>query len=163
MIILVVEDNPQQMELIRTVLEQERYASDEAVDGADALKKIEVRDYDLAIIDLDLPQTSGQELVARMRELGLTTPVLILTANDELSSKVTLLNAGADDYLTKPFAVSELIARVQALLRRPESFVSNSVKIGNIEMVYNTHEIFLNGERIKLTKNEFRLLDYLVR
>ena len=163
MIILVVEDEPEQLELITTVLEGERYVVDKATDGQDALSKIEVRDYDLVIIDLDLPVLSGQELVARMRQLGLSTPALILTANDELGSKVTLLNSGADDYLTKPFAVSELLARVGAILRRPKQEVANTFQTGDLEIRYGTHEVAIGGQIVKLTRNEFRLLDFLAR
>lgn len=161
MIILVVEDDRTQAELIKTVLEQERYVIDIVSDGAEALKRVEIRDYDLAIVDLDLPQVPGQTIIARMRELELPTPVLVLTANEEMGSKVNLLDSGADDYLTKPFAVGELNARVRALLRRPKQILGNSFKLGDLQIMYGTHEVVINGERIKLTKNEFRLLDYL--
>jgi two-component system copper resistance phosphate regulon response regulator CusR len=144
MVILVVEDDFQQAALIKAILEEEEYVVDQAFDGQEGLRKIEVRDYDLAVIDLDLPQVTGEELVRRIRELGLATPVIILTANDEVGSKVGLLDIGADDYLTKPFAVDELIARTRAILRRPPPVVSSTLKMGDLEMRYGTHEVYVN-------------------
>jgi DNA-binding response OmpR family regulator len=161
MIILLIEDNKEQAELVKTVLEQERFLVDVINDGAEGLKRVEVRDYDLAIIDLDLPNVPGTAIINRMRELELPTPVLVLTANDQLGSKVGLLDSGADDYLTKPFAVGELQARLRALLRRPKQVIDNNFKLGNLQIMYGTHEVSINGEKIKLTKNEFRLLDFL--
>jgi DNA-binding response OmpR family regulator len=163
MIILLIEDNQEQAELIKTVLEQERYVVDTAPDGMEGLKKVEIRDYDLVIVDLELPHVSGDTIISRVRELELSTPILVLTANDQLGSKVNVLDAGADDYLTKPFAVGELHARVRALLRRPKEIISNSFKLGDLKIIYGTHEVQVNGEPVKLTKNEFRLLDYLMR
>lgn len=163
MVILLVEDEKKQAEFIHKALEQDYYKVDVSYDGEDALKKIEVRDYDTIIVDLNLPKISGDELVKRIRGMGLHTPILVLTANDDVDRKVANLDSGADDYLTKPFAIDELLARVRALLRRekvaqPQTFVQ-----GNLELIYGTHEVKVNGQPIKLTKNEFRLLDFLSR
>ncbi len=163
MVILLVEDEKKQAEFIQKALEQDYYKVDVAYDGEDALKKIEVRDYDGMIVDLNLPKVDGGTLIAKTRELGLSTPILVLTANDELDTKVRNLDTGADDYLTKPFAIDELLARVRALLRREKVALPQTFKQGNMELIYGTHEVKINGNPIKLTKNEFRLLDFLSR
>jgi len=162
MIILVIEDNKEQSDLIKTILEEERYVVDASTDGKEALDRVEVRDYDLLIVDLDLPSVTGQDIIKRVRELGISVPVLVVTANDQLGSVVNLLDQGADDYLTKPFAASELVARVKALLRRPQQIVGNTFKIGKVNVIYGTHEVSVNDKTVKLTKNEFRLLDFLL-
>jgi DNA-binding response OmpR family regulator len=136
---------------------------DAAYDGEEALKKAEVRDYDTMIFDLNLPKLDGATLIQKVREMGLSTPILVLTANDELDTKVANLDTGADDYLTKPFAIDELLARVRALLRREKVALPQTFKQGNLELVYGTHEVRINGNPVKLTKNEFRLLDFLSR
>jgi DNA-binding response OmpR family regulator len=163
MVILLVEDEKKQAEFIQKALEQDYYKVDIAYDGEDALQKIEVRDYDGMIIDLNLPKISGDDLVKKVRELGLHTPILVLTANDATERKISNLDNGADDYLTKPFALDELLARVRALLRREKVALPQTFKQGNLELVYGTHEVKVNGNPIKLTKNEFRLLDFLSR
>lgn len=162
MVILLIEDEPKQSEFISTALEQAAYVVDTAFDGEEALKKIEVRDYDLMIVDLHLPKVSGEELIGRIRELKLTVPILVLTANDNTDTKVLTLNAGADDYLTKPFALDELLARVRALMRRPATVVPHTFVAGQLELRYGTHEIKAGEKVVKLTRNEFRLLDFLV-
>ncbi len=162
MVILLIEDEPKQSEFIATALEQAAYVVDTAYDGEEALKKIEVRDYDLMIVDLHLPKVSGEELIGRIRELKLATPILVLTANDNTDTKVLTLNTGADDYLTKPFALDELLARVRALMRRPAAVVPHTFVAGQLELRYGTHEIKAGEKVVKLTRNEFRLLDFLV-
>jgi DNA-binding response OmpR family regulator len=163
MVILLIEDEKKQAEFIQKALDQDYYKIDVAYDGEEAMQKIEVRDYDLIIVDLNLPKLPGEEVVKRIRSLGLHTPILVLTANDDISMKVANLNEGADDYLTKPFALDELLARVRALLRREKVAQPQVFKQGNLELVYGTHEVKINGQPVKLTKNEFRLLDFLSR
>jgi DNA-binding response OmpR family regulator len=158
-----VEDEKKQAEFIQKALEQDYYKVDVAYDGEEALKKAEVRDYDTMIFDLNLPKLDGATLIQKVREMGLSTPILVLTANDELDTKVANLDTGADDYLTKPFAIDELLARVRALLRREKVALPQTFKQGNLELVYGTHEVRINGNPVKLTKNEFRLLDFLSR
>jgi DNA-binding response OmpR family regulator len=161
MVILLIEDEPKQSEFIATALEQAAYVVDTAYDGEEALKKIEVCDYDLMIVDLHLPKVSGEELIVRIRELKLTVPILVLTANDNTDTKVLMLNTGADDYLTKPFALDELLARVRALMRRPAAVTPHIFIAGKLELLYGTHEIKVAEKIVKLTHNEFRLLDFL--
>lgn len=163
MVILLIEDEHKQAEFIQKALEQDYYKVDVVFDGQEALERIEVRDYDGIIVDLNLPNISGQEIVKKIRELKLSTPVLVLTANDDVTSKVENLDNGADDYLTKPFSIDELLARVRALLRRKENPLPQTFKQGDLELMYATHEVKINGKPIKLTKNEFRLLDFLSR
>ena len=163
MIVLLIEDEKKQSEFIQRALEQDYYKVDVSYDGKEALERIEVRDYDLVIVDLNLPNVEGTEIVKRIRELQLKTPVLVLTANDDVNSKVANLDNGADDYLTKPFALDELLARVRALLRREAVPLPQTFKQGNLELVYSTHEVKIDGNPVKLTKNEFRLLDFLSR
>lgn len=163
MVILLIEDEKKQSEFIQRALEQDYYKVDALFDGKEAMDRIEVRDYDLIIVDLQLPQVSGVDIVKRIRELKLKTPILVLTANDDTSMKVANLDNGADDYLTKPFALDELLARVRALLRREATPIPQTFKQGNLELMYATHEVKVDGSPIKLTKNEFRLLDFLSR
>ncbi len=163
MVILLIEDEKKQAEFIQRALEQDYYKVDVAYDGREGLDRIEVRDYDLIIVDLNLPIIKGEEIVNRIRELKLKTPVLVLTANDDLNMKVMNLDNGADDYLTKPFALDELLARVRALLRREAAPIPQTFKQGNLELMYATHEVKVDGQQVKLTKNEFRLLDFLSR
>ena len=163
MIVLLIEDEKKQSEFIQRALEQDYYKVDVAYDGQEAINKVEVRDYDLIIVDLNLPSVQGGEIVKKIRELGLKTPVLVLTANDDVTTKVSNLDNGADDYLTKPFALDELLARVRALLRREAAPIPQTFKQGNLELVYSTHEVKIDGQPVKLTKNEFRLLDFLSR
>ncbi len=163
MVILLIEDEKKQSEFIQRALEQDYYKVDAVFDGKEAMDRVEVRDYDLIIVDLQLPQVSGVEIIKRIRELKLKTPVLVLTANDDTNMKVSNLDNGADDYLTKPFALDELLARVRALLRREAAPIPQTFKQGNLELMYSTHEVKVDGSPVRLTKNEFRLLDFLSR
>lgn len=160
--VLIVEDEPRLAENIsRSLRESAGYAVDIAPDGTEGLFLAEANPYDLILLDLMLPGFSGLELLTRIRGLGQHTPVLVVTAKDEKESVVALLNAGADDYVTKPFDLGELLARAKALIRRGKGQPSPVLAIGDLQL--NTvNRSVKRGERlINLTAMEYRVLEYL--
>jgi heavy metal response regulator len=163
MYILVVEDERKVAAFLRKGLQEEGYAVDVAYDGEEALLLGRVNQYDLIILDIMLPGKDGIEVLRELRAQRISTPVLMLTARDSLEDKVQGLDSGADDYLTKPFAFAELLARIRALLRRgkPES----SVRLTAADLVLDpaTREVQRAGEPIELTSREYALLEYLLR
>jgi DNA-binding response OmpR family regulator len=163
--ILIIEDEEILAELIKKSLESEGYAADYLTDGVSGQSRIESshKDYDLIIIDLMLPQKSGSEVCYDVRKMGITTPILILTAKVGVESKVSLLDTGADDYMQKPFELSELFARIRALTRRPSAVIPNELRVGNLTLSSSTKQVFKNKKEINLTLKEFRLLEYLMR
>ncbi|HYD93251.1 MAG TPA: response regulator transcription factor [Candidatus Paceibacterota bacterium] len=163
--LLVVEDEPKLAAIIQKGLEAKGHAVDVIGDGAEALTRIQVHhgDYDLVVLDLMLPSKSGTEICKEIREAGITTPILILTARTETEHKVELLLAGADDYLTKPFSFDELLARIQAILRRPSEALPAVLVAGDIELDTVGHTVRRAGEEVPLTLKEFRLLEYFMR
>jgi len=160
---LVVEDEPKVASFIRRALEEESYAVDLCRDGSQALDMPQMVDYDLALLDLMLPGLSGLELLKAWRAAGVKTPVLILTARSELDQRVKGLDAGADDYLTKPFAIEELLARVRALLRRSGGAPTGVLQIEDLVLNPVTREVTRGGQRLELTSKEYALLEYLMR
>ncbi|NET30130.1 two-component system response regulator RppA [Okeania sp. SIO1I7] len=168
--ILLVEDEPDLGTAIKRVLTQESYVVDWAVDGAIAWEYLEsqLSLYRLAIVDWLLPGLSGLELVKLLRKKNSPIPVLILTAKDTMADKVMGLDAGADDYLVKPFGMAELLARLRALQRRSPEIQPQKLQVGNLILDYGTNTVFLmNKERekqvINLTHKEFVLLEYFLR
>lgn len=163
--LLVVEDEPKLAAIIQKGLEAKGYAVDTLGDGAEALTRIQVhhQDYDLILLDLMLPSKSGSEICKEVREAGVTTPILILTARTETEHKVELLLAGADDYMVKPFSFDELLARIQAILRRPSESLPAVLSAGDIELDTVGHTVSKGGEEVPLTLKEFRLLEYFLR
>jgi two-component system copper resistance phosphate regulon response regulator CusR len=159
--ILVVEDERKLAELIARALRAERYAVDTAYDGASAWKMIETYDYDLVILDLMLPELDGSEILRRMRRRNQQVPILILTARDATEEKVRNFEAGADDYLTKPFAFAELMVRIKALLRRGPVSRSSVLRVGDLEVDRLTQQVRRAGRKIELTAQEYALLEYL--
>ena len=160
--VLIVEDEPRLADnMARSLRESAGYAVDIAPDGREGLFLAESNTYDLLLLDLMLPGFSGMELLTRIRKAGQHTPVLVVTARDEKESVVALLNAGADDYLTKPFDLGELLARAKALIRRGKGQPSPVLTIGDLEL--NTvNRTVRRGERpISLTAMEYRVLEYL--
>lgn len=160
--VLIVEDEPRLAENIaRSLRESAGYAVDIAPDGQEGLFLAESNTYDLLVLDLMLPGLSGADLLTRIRKLGQHTPVLVVTARDDKESVVALLNTGADDYLTKPFDLGELLARAKALIRRGKGQPSPLLTIGDLEL--NTvNRTVRRGERpITLTAMEYRVLEYL--
>ena len=163
--ILIIEDEESLAQLLKRGLESEGYAVDHLADGESGQRRIELnhKDYDLIILDLMLPRKSGAEVCQAIRELKISTPILILTAKGELESKVSLLDMGADDYMLKPFAFSELLARIRALTRRPEVTLTSELKTNDLILNLNTKKLYRNGKEIPLTLKEFRLLEYFMR
>ena len=161
--LLVVEDEKKVASFIKKGLEEEYYAADIANDGREGLKLADSEEYDLIIMDLMLPFIDGVTLTKEIRKRKISTPILMLTVKDTVESKVEGLDSGADDYLTKPFAFEELIARVRALLRRNEGAKASVLKIKNITLDLLSHRLIKDGKEIILTPKEFAILEYLVR
>lgn len=161
--ILVVEDETKIARLLKKNLEEEGYAVEVSADGVDALKRAMATRYDAILLDLMLPKQDGMSVLRTLRAKKIGTPVLILTARGDVSARVEGLTAGADDYLAKPFAMDELVARVRALIRRVTGESITLYKIGDLEMNLVTREVKRGGRPIELTAREFRLLEHLMR
>jgi len=159
---LLVEDEKNVAAFIKKGLEEEFYAVDVAEDGAEGFLMATSNEYDLMILDIMLPGINGIELCKRLREKGLKAPILMLTAIDSVNSKVEGLESGADDYLTKPFAFSELLARIKALLRRTSDSVSE-LSLEDLRMDLLSRRVFREDKEVVLTPKEFSLLEYLLR
>ncbi|MBV8742999.1 MAG: response regulator transcription factor [Sinobacteraceae bacterium] len=159
--ILIVEDEQKLSDLIVRALQAERYAVDAAADGTSGWQMAEAFEYDLIILDLMLPGLDGTEVLQRVRRKNSTVPILILTAQDATSAKVRNFEAGADDYLTKPFAFAELLMRVKALLRRGPVTRSSVLRVGDLEIDRLSQQVRRAGRRIELTPKEYALLEYL--
>jgi len=161
--ILVVEDDKKVAGFIKKGLEEETYAVDVAYDGEDGLHFGSEGQYDLIILDIMLPKIDGLEILSKLRDQGKDTPILLLTAKDAVDDKVTGLNKGADDYLTKPFAFSELLARVRVLLRRGKAEVKTTLMISDLTLDLVSHKVNRGGDEIELTGKEYGLLEYFMR
>lgn len=166
MTILIVEDDERIFQFVKRGLEEEGYLTEVATTGGLALEMAKHGKYDLVLLDLMLPDLSGQEVCLQLRQHGVNTPIMILTAIDALEDKVAALRMGADDYLTKPFAFDELIARVQALLRRnqKQNYKEHvtELTVGPLILNKETREVYRDGRRIELTSKQFILLEYLM-
>lgn len=162
--ILIVEDERKIARALGRALKNEKYAVDISHDGTDAYAMAEMIDYDLLILDRMIPgDYDGLSLTKKLREEGKNVPILLLTALGATQDKKEGLDGGADDYLTKPFALDELLARVRALLRRPQTSVETVLRVADLSLDLNTHEVLRNNQKIELTNKEFSLLEYLVR
>ncbi len=161
--ILVVEDEPGIANFVRQGLMEAGYAVDLAWDGREGLDYALAADYDVLVLDIMLPKMDGLELLRELRRLGDKTPVLMLTARDTVDNRVEGLDAGADDYLVKPFAFPELLARVRALLRRPPLQVGTILRVGDLEMDTAKREVRRNDRPIELSPREYAVLEYLMR
>lgn len=160
--ILVIEDEVKIAGAIKKGLELKGYAVDMVHDGETGLSYAADSDYDLVVLDRMLPGLDGVELAKKVREAGGHVPILMLTARGTIGDKVEGLNAGADDYLVKPFSFDELIARVKALLRRPAQQTGTTLKVDDLELNSNSYEVSRAGEPIKLSHKEFALLEYFM-
>lgn len=160
--ILVVEDDPKIASFLKKGLEEESFCVDVCNSGEDALYLVGVNRYDIIILDIMLHGMNGDEACRRIRHEKITTPILMLTAKNAIDDKVTLLNAGADDYLTKPFSFEELLARIRVQLRKKEQ-VDNILYCADLAINLNTKEVNRGGVSIPLTSKEYALLEYLAR
>ena len=163
--ILLIEDEEKLASALKKGLESESYSVDVVMDGNKGLTRISLHrsDYDIVILDLNLPSLGGDEVCKQMREKGITVPVIILTAQADVDSKVRLLMTGADDYLAKPFSFAELTARIQALLRRPTTALPQILRSGDIELNPSTRRAMRAGREMVLTLKEYGLLEYFIR
>lgn len=164
--ILIVEDETRLAKLIRQVLEEEHYKVEVAHEGKQGLELARAGHYDLIILDVMLPGLDGLQICRRLRNEGNTTMVLMLTARDAVPDRVNGLDAGADDYLTKPFAFEELLARVRALVRRrlhPENLANPVLKLEDLELDLASHRVRRGDKALDLTAKEYALLEYLMR
>ncbi|GJM00783.1 MAG: DNA-binding response regulator [Methyloligella sp.] len=160
--LLVVEDDKDLNRQITTALEEAGYVVDTAHDGEDGHFLGETEPYDAVILDIGLPTMDGISVLENWRRANLKMPVLILTARDRWSDKVAGMDAGADDYVSKPFHMEEVLARVRALLRRSTGHATNEIEVGNLRLDTKAAKVTVDGTLIKLTSHEFRLLAYLV-
>jgi heavy metal response regulator len=161
--ILVVEDERRITAFIKRGLEEERYAVDVAYDGEEALDWAAMVDYDLIVLDVLLPKKDGIEVCRELRAQGNKVPILMLTARDAIEDRVQGLDSGADDYLVKPFAFQELLARIRALLRRSGEIKTARLLVGDLVLDTLTHRASRGGQVIELTAREYALLEFLMR
>ena len=161
--ILVVEDEVNLNDIIVKKLKLEHYGVDSCFDGKEALDYIFSVEYDVIILDIMLPKLDGFEVLKKIRKQNIKTPVLLLTARDGIEDRVQGLDFGADDYLIKPFAFDELLARIRVLLRRNTNNASNVFTIANLTVNCDSHEVFRDKISIKLSTREFTILEYMIR
>ena len=161
--ILVVEDEVNLNDIIVKKLKLEHYGVDSCFDGKEALDYIFSAEYDVILLDIMLPKLDGFEVLKKIRNKNIKTPVLLLTARDGIEDRVQGLDFGADDYLVKPFAFDELLARIRVLLRRNTDNASNIFTLSNLTVYCNSHEVFRDNTSIKLSTREFTILEYMIR
>jgi len=160
--ILVIEDEKKIASFIKRGLTEQNYTVDVAADGEEGLYLAEINPYDLIVLDIMLPGKDGFTVCRTLRSKNINTPILMLTARDDLRDKIFGLDSGADDYLTKPFAFAEFLARVRVLLRRHGSVKSTTLRVADLELDQLTHQVARAGKPIDLTPTEYALLEYLL-
>lgn len=160
--ILIIEDEEALAQRIRKILQNERYTAEVCFDGNEGLEQALVEPYDLIILDVMLPGIDGFQILSELRREGISVPVLMLTAKTQVEDKVSGLDLGADDYLTKPFAVPELLARVRSLLRRKSDVKSTALTIGDLKIDTATHGVKKDDHDIELTTKEYAILEFLL-
>ncbi len=161
--VLVIEDDPTVGQFVKRGLEEQRWNVDLVADGEEGEMLARTQPYDLVVLDMRLPGRSGLDVLRNLRARGFERPVLVLTAQDAIDAKVETLRAGADDYVTKPFAFEELLARVEALGRRPRVLATPVLKVSDLEVDLDAREVRRAGALVELTPKEFLVLEYLCR
>jgi two-component system copper resistance phosphate regulon response regulator CusR len=161
--ILVIEDDPTVGQYVKRGLEEQRWGVDLVPDGEEGERRAHSDAYDLIVLDMRLPGRSGMDVLRNLRARGFERPVLVLTAQDAVDAKVQALRAGADDYVTKPFAFEELLARVEALSRRPRAMATPLLRVADLVVDKDTRTVTRNGQPIELTPKEYTVLEYLTR
>lgn len=160
---MIVEDERKLAKTLKTVLEGEHFSVDVAYDGDEGYEMATVEEYDVMILDIGLPSKNGLEVCRLIRDEGVETPILMLTARDATEDKIAGLDTGADDYLVKPFAVDELLARVRALIRRAKKQIGETVEVGSLTLNPKSHQVRRGGEVIELSSKEYAVLEYLMQ
>jgi two-component system copper resistance phosphate regulon response regulator CusR len=161
--VLVIEDDPTVGQFVKRGLEEQRWGVELVADGEEGERLASSQAYDVVILDMRLPGKSGLDVLQALRARGFERPVLVLTAQDAVDAKVVTLRAGADDYVTKPFAFEELLARVEALARRPRALAAPVLRVADLTLDNNSREVRRGGELIELTPKEYTVLEYLMR
>jgi DNA-binding response OmpR family regulator len=161
--VLVIEDDPTVGSFVKRGLEEQRWGVELVTDGETGERLATTEEFDVVILDMRLPGKPGLEVLHSLRARGFERPILVLTAQDAVDAKVKTLRAGADDYVTKPFAFEELLARVEALARRPRALSSPVLRVADLELDRDTREVRRAGELIELTPKEYAVLEYLMR
>ena len=161
--VLVIEDDPTVGQFVKRGLEEQRWGVDLVADGEEGERLAASDAYDLIILDMRLPGKPGLQVLHTLRARGYERPVLVLTAQDAVDAKVQTLRAGADDYVTKPFAFEELLARVEALSRRPRALATPLIRVGDLSLHQDTREVRRGPDVIDLTPKEYAVLEYLMR
>lgn len=161
--ILIAEDDRDLNGILARRLVNEHYSVDACGDGEEAWEYLECAEYDAVVLDIMMPKMSGMQVLKKMRDSGNRTPVILLTARDSIEDRVKGLDAGADDYLVKPFAFEELLARIRVLLRGPRESLGTCYKVGDLELYTDTHKVLRGGEEIRLSGKEYALLRYMMQ
>lgn len=161
--ILIAEDDKDLNQLVKRRLKEADYSVDSCFDGEEVFDYLLGAEYDALVLDIMMPKLDGLQVLQRLRREGNSVPVLLLTARDSIEDRVAGLDAGADDYLIKPFAFEELLARLRVLLRKPQMEKSSVLKVGGLELHLNTRQVFRGGKEVVLSSKEFSLLRYMMQ
>lgn len=160
---LIIDDDQELAKILRSILEKQHFSVDTLFDGGGVVERVKKHEYDVVILDLNLPDADGVEVCQSLRTAGYIVPVIMLTARRTTIDKITGLDAGADDYLPKPFSPDELMARIRAVLRRPEQSIGDVLQVGDLKVHTLEHKVTRAGREIELMPKEYALLEYMAR